>query len=100
MNDESKGEMDGWVNKLINKWVSKWRMSKTTSEETILKYSVRGLAQFLVIPSASQFRLFTAQNLAVSEFYFLCVLLFLYGEVKIRYRLEELVMIWVLILLM
>ena len=29
--------MDRWVNKLINKWVSKWRMSKTTSEETILK---------------------------------------------------------------
>jgi len=37
MNDERKGGMDRWVNKLINKWVSKWRMSKTTSEETILK---------------------------------------------------------------
>lgn len=44
------------MNKLVNKWVSKWRMSKTTSEETILKYSVRALAQFsnafrLSIPS-------------------------------------------------
>ena len=46
MNDERKGGMDRWVNKLINKWVSKWRMSKTTSEETILKYSRRALAQF------------------------------------------------------